>query len=168
MAKNYKTQLAGQIGESLVVAELGRRMIVATAFSGNVPDIDILAFANNNTLHMQVKATRHVTTQFDAAKYLNIVFEGERQSVLGLNDGFDRDLVHVFVKIGIDSKTDRFFVLEQKDLQAILHDNHGAWLAKHNGIRPRNQKSTHVALKIDSLAVFEDNWQLIERRLGLM
>ena len=39
--KNYSTQLAGQIGESLVVAELGKRGVIATAFSGNVPDIDI-------------------------------------------------------------------------------------------------------------------------------
>jgi hypothetical protein len=42
MARSFKTQLAGQIGESLVVAELGRRGIVATAFAGNVPDIDLL------------------------------------------------------------------------------------------------------------------------------
>jgi len=43
LARNFSTQLAGQIGESLVVAELGRRGIVATAFAGNVPDIDLLA-----------------------------------------------------------------------------------------------------------------------------
>ena len=42
MARSFKTQLAGQIGEALVVAELGRREIVATAFAGNVPDIDLL------------------------------------------------------------------------------------------------------------------------------
>lgn len=44
MERNFNTQLAGQIGESLVVAELGRRGIVATAFAGNVPDIDLLAY----------------------------------------------------------------------------------------------------------------------------
>jgi Holliday junction resolvase-like predicted endonuclease len=44
MEKNYTTQLAGQIGESLVVAELGRRGIVATAFAGNVPEIDLVAY----------------------------------------------------------------------------------------------------------------------------
>lgn len=37
--RSFNNQLAGQIGESLVVAELGRRGIVATAFAGNVPDI---------------------------------------------------------------------------------------------------------------------------------
>lgn len=44
MPRNFNTQLAGQVGESLVVAELGRRGIVATALAGNVPDIDILAY----------------------------------------------------------------------------------------------------------------------------
>jgi len=39
-AKNYSTRLAGQIGENLMVAELGRRGIIATALAGNVPDID--------------------------------------------------------------------------------------------------------------------------------
>lgn len=52
MAKSFKTQLAGQIGESLVVAELGRRGIVATAFAGNVPDIDLLAYKNGKTAHI--------------------------------------------------------------------------------------------------------------------
>ncbi|NYS25816.1 hypothetical protein HUK65_12515 [Rhodobacteraceae bacterium 2376] len=44
MARNFKTQLAGQIGESLVVAELGRCGIVANTLAGNVPDIDLLAY----------------------------------------------------------------------------------------------------------------------------
>ena len=46
MARDFSAQLAGQIGEALVVAELGRRDIIATASSGNVPDIDILAYKN--------------------------------------------------------------------------------------------------------------------------
>ena len=39
----------------MVVAELGRRGIVATAFAGNVPDIDIVAYADGATTHLQVK-----------------------------------------------------------------------------------------------------------------
>ena len=49
-------KLTGQIGEHLVVAELGRRMIIATPFSGNVPDIDVIAYANKKSTHIQVKA----------------------------------------------------------------------------------------------------------------
>ena len=47
MATGLSTKLTGQIGEHLVTAELGRLGIIATPFSGNVPEIDILAFANN-------------------------------------------------------------------------------------------------------------------------
>ena len=32
MKRNFNTKLSGQIGENLVVAELGRRNIIATAF----------------------------------------------------------------------------------------------------------------------------------------
>jgi len=58
MAKSFKTQLAGQIGENLVVAELGRRGIIATALAGNIPDIDILAYANGKSVPLQVKGQR--------------------------------------------------------------------------------------------------------------
>ena len=34
IARNFRTQLTEQIGESLVVAELGRRGIVVAAFAG--------------------------------------------------------------------------------------------------------------------------------------
>ena len=42
------TQLSKQLSEHLVAAELARRGIVATPFSGYVPDIDILAFKSEN------------------------------------------------------------------------------------------------------------------------
>ena len=58
MAKNFNSQLSGQTGEHLVVAELGRRGVVATPFAGNVPDIDVLAYANGKSLPIQVKALR--------------------------------------------------------------------------------------------------------------
>ena len=48
--KNFSNQLTRQISENLVVAELGRREIVATTFSGSVPDIDILAYENRTSI----------------------------------------------------------------------------------------------------------------------
>ena len=55
-ARNFSNQLSGQIGEALVVVELGRLGIVATAFAGNVPDIDILAYKEGKSKAVQVKA----------------------------------------------------------------------------------------------------------------
>ena len=56
--KNFSNQLTRQISENLVVAELGRREIVATTFSGSVPDIDILAYKNRTSIPLQVKAVK--------------------------------------------------------------------------------------------------------------
>ena len=83
MGRSFKTQLAGQIGEHLVVAELGRRGIVATPFSGNLPDIDILAYMDGKSVPIQVKANRKGDISVDAKRYLNIQFDGEIQTVTG-------------------------------------------------------------------------------------
>ena len=167
MARSFKTQLAGQIGESLVVAELGRRGIVATAFAGNVPDIDVLAYANDATAPLQVKAWRTGSVHFNATRFIHIEFEGDRQIVRGLDETLDGELVFVFVKIGERAGEDRFFVTLQRDLQSIVRDNYEAWLRKHNGVRPRNPKTTHVAVELGSLTKFEGNWALLEERLGM-
>ncbi len=37
------TKLTGQVGEYLVAAELARRGLIATTFTGNVPHYDIIA-----------------------------------------------------------------------------------------------------------------------------
>ena len=167
LARSFKTQLAGQIGESLVVAELGRRGIVATAFAGNVPDIDIVAYANDTTVHLQVKAWRTGSVHFNATRFIHIDFEGERQTVRGLDDTLDGELIYVYVKIGDGAGQDKYFILLQRELQAIILQNYGAWLDKHNGIRPRNPKTTHCAVELTSLSQFENNWGLIEQRCGM-
>lgn len=164
MLRSFKTQLAGQIGESLVVAELGRRGIVATAFSGNVPDIDLLAYANQKTCHLQVKAWRKGSIHFDAKRFISIQFDGDRQIVGGLDQDIDGQLIYVFVKIGSEQGEDRFFILEQKNLQKVIADNYAGWLDKHGGIRPRNPKTTHCAVYEEQLASYEGNWALIEAR----
>lgn len=162
MARSFSTQLAGQIGESLVVAELGRRAIVATAFAGNVPDIDLLAYKNGRTLHLQVKAWRAGAVSFNATRFLNIRREENVQIVEGLVAGLDADLVYVFVKIGEVAGQDRFFVLRQGDLAEIIRVGYEGFLTKHNGVRPRNADTTHVAVSEADLAQFEANWQLVE------
>jgi len=57
MSKGLSNKLAGQIGEYLVCAELGRRGLIATPFSGNVPTFDVLATDEQClTVPIQVKA----------------------------------------------------------------------------------------------------------------
>lgn len=165
MPRNFKTQLAGQIGESLVVAELGRRGIVATAFAGNVPDIDILAYRDGGTVAVQVKSVRAGSVSFNARRFMTIEFDGDMQIIAQDAPTIDGALIFVFVSIGKAAGEDRFFILEQGDLQHLVRANHASWLGKHGGIRPRNPKSTHVSLSIDQLVQYRDNWELIEDRL---
>jgi hypothetical protein len=43
MAPGRSTKLVGQAGEYLLAAELSRRGMIATTFTGNVPHCDIIA-----------------------------------------------------------------------------------------------------------------------------
>ena len=45
MATGRSLQLTKQVGEYLVAAELCRRKLIATTFTGNVPDYDIVAIS---------------------------------------------------------------------------------------------------------------------------
>ena len=165
MPRNFNNQLAGQIGESLVVAELGRRGIIATAFAGNVPDIDILAYRNGRTIALQVKSVRSGSISFDTKRFLTITFDDNKQIITGLASGVDGALVFVFVSIGQRVGDDRFFILEHHELLGLIHSCHSAFLEKHGGIRPRNPESTHVAVSITQLDCYRDNWALFETRL---
>ena len=165
MARNFSTQLAGQIGESLVVVELGRRGIVATAFSGNLPEIELLAYIGGKTLHLQVKAWRKGAVSLDARRFLKISMEARKQVVDGLVDELELGLLYVFVNIGETAGMDRYFVLDQGVLAVLVRDGYESFLAKHNGVRPRNAESTHNAVTLAQLQDYEDNWTLIEGHL---
>lgn len=166
MVKSYKTQLAGQVGESLVVAELGRRGIVATALAGNVPDIDLLAYKNGRTAHIQVKAIRTGGLSLNAKRFMHISFDGDHQIIGGPDLAMDRDLTYVVVSIGNRLGEDVFYVLTQGDLQDIIIKGHSSFLRKHGGVRPKNPSSTHVGLAVGSLSKYKENWSLIEDRFA--
>ena len=57
MVTGRSTQLARQIGEHLVAAELGRMRFIATPFAGNVPNFDLLVANEAGTaIPVEVKA----------------------------------------------------------------------------------------------------------------
>jgi hypothetical protein len=76
MSTGRNNKLAGQIGEHLVCAELGRRGLIATPFSGNVPAFDILAADDLcRTVPIQVKASRSDTWPSNAQDWMDISFD---------------------------------------------------------------------------------------------
>ena len=72
--------LMRQIGEHLVCAELGRRGITATPFSGNVPTFDVLATnAKCCTVPIQVKASSSNNWRTDTRTWMNLNLDPENR-----------------------------------------------------------------------------------------
>jgi hypothetical protein len=155
MATGLSTKLTGQIGEHLVTAELGRRGIIATPFSGNVPDIDILAYANGVTGHIQVKTINKDSWQFDIRKFLDVVLTDKRQIVRGKNQELDRKIICVFVSLGPGLGEDKFYIFKQGWLQDYFAE-------RYKGRKPpHNIKSFHCAIWERDLKRYLGKWKLI-------
>ena len=78
MATGRSNKLVGQTGEYLIAAELSRRGLIATTFTGNVPHYDIIASDEiGRHVSIQVKASRGSSWQFgNITKYCDITFDG--------------------------------------------------------------------------------------------
>ena len=73
MSTAYRNNLAKQMAEHLVCVELGRRDFLATPFSGNVPNYDVLvADATGHALPIQVKASRSTKWPSNALIWMDI------------------------------------------------------------------------------------------------
>ncbi len=160
------TQLSKQLSENLVTAELARRGVIATPFSGNVPDFDILAFKNGKSTPIQVKSTKegNITVANVEKDYLIIKQEeGNFQRVISKKEmpQWKKDLIFVVVFIGENLGEDRFYICKNSDIQEIIYSNYESSLQRHGGIRPRNPNSRHCAYSEEDLSGFKDNWRLI-------
>ena len=165
MGNNFNSKLSGQIGESLVVAELGRRGIIATAFAGNVPEIDILAFRDKKSIPIQVKALKEGSLRTKADHYLKIDFDGSTQTVLGKKEDINRDLTFIIVKVGDQPGEDVFYICDQGVIQDLILQEHSSFLKKHDGVRPKKPSSFDCSVNLQNLKEYEKNWELIEVKL---
>lgn len=161
MATGINAKLTGQIGEHLVTAELGRRGIVATPFSGNVPDIDILAHANGITGHIQVKAINKDSWQFDVRKFLEVELSDKGQIVRGVNAVLDRKIICVFVSLGEKLGDDKFYVFRQGWLQDYFLEHYKARKP------PKNINSFHCAIWVNDMTPHLDKWQVIRGKFRI-
>ena len=169
MSKGRNNKLAGQIGEFLVCAELGRRGLIATPFSGNVPAFDILAADDQcNTIPIQVKASRGDSWTSDARKWMRITFDPKTK--IQMKEGAQRlqnpDLVYVHVAIAPSTGgKDQYFVLTQKQLQKIAIRRYSTWMDGIGWKRPRNPESYDCRYWIKDLEKYRGNWKLITEQL---
>lgn len=172
MSKGLSNKLTGQIGEYLVCAELGKRGFIATSFSGNVPEFDLIVADDSlRTLPVQVKTSRGHSWPTTASLWINIEIDEKEQKQLDLGDQIisNPDLIYVCVMLAEPGtgERDRFFVLTKKDLQDICAANYRGWISKHDWKRPRNYKSLDNRYYVSNLEKpFEDNWGLFTERLS--
>lgn len=166
MSTGRKNKLIGQTGEYLVAAELSRRGLIATTFTGNVPYYDIIA-SNDKGKHLsiQVKTISSPNWQFARIdKFVNIKFQEHVQIVDTCRPAPVENLVFVFVKLG-SYGSDKFYICTWSELCDLLSSLHSDYLAKHNGVRPRKWDSLHTAISVKDISHFEDRWDLIEGML---
>jgi hypothetical protein len=148
-----------------VAAELCRRGLIATTFTGNVPDFDIIAINEAfETIPIQVKTIWHGYWQLDADNFLIINKHNDIQEVIGKESLSNSDLIYIFVRL-ISQGDDEFYILQLRDLQEIIFDDYSQYLAKYNGKRPKNPNSTHIGMDTKLLQKFRDNWDLITNQL---
>ena len=166
MTRGRSNRLVGQTGEYLVAAELSRRGLIATTFTGNVPHYDIIA-SNERGKHVsvQVKASRGPSWQFgDLSRFCEISFTGKRQVVGRPERCPVQRLVVVFVLIDAEG-TDRYYILTWPALRNMLMKGHKAYLAKRNGMRAEKWDSLHSAISEKTLKPYRDRWDIIARNL---
>jgi hypothetical protein len=171
MSKGLSNKLAGQVGEYLVCAELGRRGFIATSFTGNVPEFDlIVADGSLKTLPVQVKTSRGHSWPTAASLWINIEIDEEEKRQVDLGDQVisNPDLIHVCVMLaqaGTDQR-DRFFILRKKNLQDICAKNYRDWISTYNWKRPRNFRSLDNRYYVSNLIPYENNWGLFSEQLN--
>ena len=166
MGTGRNNKLVGQTGEYLVAAELSRRGYIATTFTGNVPDYDIIA-SNERGKHVsvQVKASSGSSWQFgDISRYCQIDFKGRHQIVGRPKHCPVQHLVVVFVVLGA-KRADKFYVLTWKALRNLLIKHHKAFLAAHGGARPKKWDSLHCAIQENVLTPHLDKWDVVKKCL---
>src|SRR5665213_3401521 len=157
MATGQSTKLTGAVGEFLVAAELCRRGLLATPFAGNVPHYDIIASGQSGGhVAVQVKAINGSTWQFDIRKFLDVELnaDGKHQTVGELQPEPFPELMCVLVVLK-ETGSDRFFILEWKDLRDLLVQAYKEYLARHDFARPRAPGSFHTALAISGVEPYE-------------
>lgn len=175
MSSGLNNKLVGQIGEFLVCAELGRQGLIATPFAGNVPAFDVLAVDEMcRAVPIQVKASTGGTWQTDARNWMNIIFEPpnpkpnevvrQRISPTVIPNP---SLIYVHVRVAqTRTERDQFWILTKAELQTICTRVHTEFIQKHDGQRPKNSQSCHLAYNDRHLAEYEDKWQLVRDQMA--
>ncbi len=169
MATGLSNKLAGQIGEYLACAELGRRGFIATTFTGNVPEYDLIVCDDTlQTIPIQVKTSRGNSWPSRADRWLQIEVDDvtKKQVNRGPKTIAHPDLIYICIALGKTSASDRFFICQKSDIQKACIASYTRWMNSKGWVRPVNFRSLDNRYGVEDLAQFESNWLLVERQLS--
>lgn len=171
MASGLSNKLTGQIGEYLACAELGKRGYIATSFTGNVPEFDLIITNEKlRTIPAQVKTSRSTNWPTKADSWIDITIDDVTKKQIDNGDlKIDHpDLIYICIALNesLDGGKDRIFILTKKQLQNICTKNYRAWMDSCNWMRPKNYKSLDNRYQINDLLKYENNWKLIEKAIN--
>jgi len=170
-----KTTSTGRLAEHLVCAELGRRGLVATTFTHNIPKFDLVVVDDNCCmLPIQVKGTNDLSWTFDADKLMEINFDEEKQtqSIVGIKACSDPELIWVCVVVkpptnpSESQPRDQFFICTKRKIHQICVNNYRMMLERYGGHRPRKWKSLRYFWSTADLGEFENKWETIRERMS--
>ena len=169
------TQATGRAGEHYVAAELNRREVYASPFSGNVPDIDIVATSvdGERMALIQVKTKRPKSNwQVMLNKgWSEILPYGcpedgscgdECTPKLGVPITGKENHYWVFVSLQKDGGQHYFIVPDDDVRRHLVREKHLAYLDKNGGQRPgKKHDSIHHSFKDEGLQPWKDKWDTL-------
>ena len=172
MKKGLSNKLAGQVGEYLVCAELGRRGLIATSFTGNVPEFDLVVADDKlTTIPIQVKTSRADNYPTKASLWIDIEIDHENKQQIDRGDLSIDNPALIYISVSLkkadSTERDRFFVLKKMDLQKICAANYRKWMDGLDWKRPRNYQSLDNRYYLSDLEPYEDNWELLNQCLEM-
>lgn len=145
MPTGTQTQQTARAGEYYVAAELNRRGLHAVTFTGNMPNIDVMAHHPDRPQHpiyIQVKTKR-------ASAWQTRVGEGYKES--------DPNSFWILVDLP-DVGEPRYYIIPDRRIRAIIKKRYETYPEKFKN------KNDQYRLDLRAVSEWEGCWELIERQ----
>ena len=150
MAQKPSRQQIGRAGELFVAAELNRRGALATLYLTNTPRVDVIATSpdGRRTINIQVKTkgTRSPSWHWDSKKA-----EAEHRAP-------ETDYM---ILVDLADEHPVYYIRRLSDVAEQSLARHRAWLKERGGKRPRNDDSTHMAIRMETVASGKGAWDVL-------
>lgn len=133
-----------------MAAELNRKGALATLYLTNTPRVDVVATSpdGGDTINIQVKTkrTRSGSWHWDTKKA-----EAERRAP-------ETDYM-IFVDLADEHPA--YYIRRLSDVAEQSLARHNAWLKERGGKHPRNEDSTHMSIRMETVALGKGAWDVL-------